>query len=102
MASIRFPDTDVSLSFRARSAVNWGRSLDGSISGYIFVNDMRLGLYGFRDCFRQPQDTVASTGGESTNTGMGMVPLKGTPYSVVRIVSLAAGHSLSGSRLTAQ
>lgn len=78
------PDTDVSLSFPGSlGGMNWGSLSTDPNSDYIFVNDMRLGLW--IQMFRQqPQNAAANTGGESTNTGMGMVPLKGTPYSVVK------------------
>jgi quinate dehydrogenase (quinone) len=76
------PDTDLSLSFPGSlGGMNWGGLSTDPTNGYIFVNDMRLGLW-IQMFQQQPQNAAANTGGESTNVGMGMVPLKGTPYSV--------------------
>ena len=78
------PDTDLSLSFPGSlGGMNWGSLSSDPHSGYIFVNDMRLGLW-IQMFKQQPKNAAASTGGESTNAGMGMVPLKGTPYSVIK------------------
>ena len=76
------PGTDVSLSFPGSlGGMNWGSlSLDPN-HHVIFVNDMRLGLW----VQMIPQKTdagPAGNGGEAVNTGMGAVPLKGTPYAV--------------------
>jgi len=76
------PGTDVSLSFPGSlGGLNWGGlSLDPNHK-VAFVNDMRLGLW----VQMIPQDTdkaAAGNGGEAVNTGMGAVPLKGTPYAV--------------------
>ncbi len=76
------PDTDVSLSFPGSlGGMNWGSISFDPNNQYMFVNDMRLGLW----VQMIPQDTsksAASNGGEAVNTGMGAVPLKGTPYAV--------------------
>ncbi|WP_250527511.1 glucose/quinate/shikimate family membrane-bound PQQ-dependent dehydrogenase [Caballeronia sp. GAWG2-1] len=76
------PDTDISLSFPGSlGGMNWGSLSTDPNSHYIFVNDMRLGLW--VQMIPQKTDNVqASNGGESVNTGMGAVPLKGTPYAV--------------------
>jgi Glucose dehydrogenase len=61
--------------------MNWGSISFDPNNQYMFVNDMRLGLW----VQMIPQDTTksaASNGGEAINTGMGAVPLKGTPYAV--------------------
>ena len=75
------PGTDVSLSFPGSlGGMNWGGISTDPVNGFIFVNDMRLGLW----VQMVPSDNKggASGGGEAVNTGMGAVPLKGTPYSV--------------------
>ena len=77
------PDTDKSLSFPGSlGGLNWGSISFDPNNQYMFVNDMRLGLW----VQMIPQDTSkvarGSNGGESVNTGMGAVPLKGTPYAV--------------------
>ncbi|SEK30926.1 quinate dehydrogenase (quinone) [Roseateles sp. YR242] len=76
------PGTDVSLSFPGSlGGMNWGGISTDPVHDFIFVNDMRLGLW----VQMIPQRTTggpASSGGESVNTGMGAVPLKGTPYAV--------------------
>jgi len=76
------PDTDMSLSFPGSlGGMNWGSISFDPNNQYMFVNDMRLGLW----VQMIPQDTsksAASNGGEAINTGMGAVPLKGTPYAV--------------------
>ncbi|MEA5104523.1 glucose/quinate/shikimate family membrane-bound PQQ-dependent dehydrogenase [Pantoea sp. S18] len=76
------PDTDKSLSFPGSlGGMNWGGISFDPNNQYMFVNDMRLGLW----VQMIPQDTsktAASNGGEAINTGMGAVPLKGTPYAV--------------------
>ncbi|MDR3434820.1 MAG: glucose/quinate/shikimate family membrane-bound PQQ-dependent dehydrogenase [Rouxiella aceris] len=76
------PDTDVSLSFPGSlGGMNWGSLSTDPNNHYIFVNDMRLGLW--VQMIKQNNNTAAaSNGGESVNTGMGAVPLKGTPYGV--------------------
>lgn len=75
------PGTDLSLSFPGSlGGMNWGGLSFDPVHGYIFANDMRLGLW----VKMTPQEKNAPTasGGEALNTGMGAVPLKGTPYSV--------------------
>ena len=77
------PGTDKSLSFPGSlGGMNWGSLSTDPNNHYIFVNDMRLGLW----VQMIPADTSAisrgSNGGEAINTGMGAVPLKGTPYAV--------------------
>jgi quinate dehydrogenase (quinone) len=76
------PGTDVSLSFPGSlGGMNWGSLSTDPNHHVIFVNDMRLGLW----VQMIPQKTdagPASNGGEAVNTGMGAVPLKGTPYAV--------------------
>ena len=77
------PDTDKSLSFPGSlGGMNWGGISFDPTHQYMFVNDMRLGLW----VQMIPANTGAisrgSNGGEAINTGMGAVPLKGTPYAV--------------------
>jgi len=75
------PGTDVSLSFPGSlGGMNWGSLSTDPVHGFIFVNDMRLGLW--IQMVPQEKDAKASSGGEALNTGMGAVPLKGTPYAV--------------------
>jgi len=75
------PGTDVSLSFPGSlGGMNWGSISTDPVHGFIFVNDMRLGLWS--QMVPQQKDAKASSGGEALNTGMGAVPLKGTPYAV--------------------
>ncbi|MGF6527758.1 membrane-bound PQQ-dependent dehydrogenase, glucose/quinate/shikimate family [Variovorax sp. PvP013] len=75
------PGTDVSLSFPGSlGGMNWGGLSTDPVHGFVFVNDMRLGLW-----IRMIPATgrqAAAGGGEAVNTGMGAVPLKGTPYAV--------------------
>ena len=77
------PGTDKSLSFPGSlGGMNWGSLSTDPNNDLIFVNDMRLGLW----VQMIPANTGAiargSNGGEAINTGMGAVPLKGTPYAV--------------------
>lgn len=77
------PDTDKSLSFPGSlGGMNWGSMSTDPNNHLLFVNDMRLGLW----VQMIPADTSkiarGSNGGEAINTGMGAVPLKGTPYAV--------------------
>jgi len=75
------PGTDISLSFPGSlGGMNWGSLSTDPVHGFIFVNDMRLGLWS--QMAPQQKDAIASSGGEALNTGMGAVPLKGTPYAV--------------------
>ncbi|MGK3143318.1 glucose/quinate/shikimate family membrane-bound PQQ-dependent dehydrogenase [Pantoea sp. C2G6] len=77
------PGTDKSLSFPGSlGGMNWGSMSTDPNNHLLFVNDMRLGLW----VQMIPADTGniarGSNGGEAINTGMGAVPLKGTPYAV--------------------
>jgi quinate dehydrogenase (quinone) len=75
------PDTTLSLAFPGSlGGMNWGGLSTDPTTNTIFVNDMRLGLWS-KMIAAAPSDQVAS-GGESVNTGMGIVPMKGTPYAV--------------------
>ena len=75
------PGTDVSLSFPGSlGGMNWGSLSTDPVHGFIFVNDMRLGLW--VQMVPQQKNAIANSGGEALNTGMGAVPLKGTPYAV--------------------
>lgn len=93
------PGTDRSLSFPGSlGGMNWGGLSVDPTSNYAFFNDMRLGLR-VEMTPQQPAEVAASdagvggpnppeqhaeenNGGEAPNTGMGSVPLRGTPYSV--------------------
>ena len=69
------PGTDKSLSFPGSlGGMNWGSLSTDPVHGFIFVNDMRLGLW--VQMVPQQKDAKASSGGEALNTGMGAVPLK--------------------------
>ncbi|MFT3812660.1 MAG: glucose/quinate/shikimate family membrane-bound PQQ-dependent dehydrogenase [Acidovorax sp.] len=75
------PGTDVSLSFPGSlGGMNWGGISTDPVHDLIFVNDMRLGLW--IQMIPSANRGAASAGGEAVNTGMGAVPLKGTPYAV--------------------
>ncbi|MEF9966690.1 MAG: membrane-bound PQQ-dependent dehydrogenase, glucose/quinate/shikimate family [Comamonas sp.] len=77
------PDTDVSLSFPGSlGGMNWGGISADPNNHLIFVNDMRLGLW-VQMMPQKPKATL-SDGGEQPNTGMGQVPLGGTPYAVIK------------------
>ncbi|WP_018896656.1 glucose/quinate/shikimate family membrane-bound PQQ-dependent dehydrogenase [Rhizobium sp. 2MFCol3.1] len=75
------PGTDLALNFPGSlGGMNWGGLSTDPNSNYIFVNDMRLGLW---IQMKEAAPTKAvNSGGESVNTGMGVVPMKGTPYAV--------------------
>ncbi|WP_340647829.1 membrane-bound PQQ-dependent dehydrogenase, glucose/quinate/shikimate family [Pseudoxanthomonas winnipegensis] len=76
------PGTDVSLSFPGSlGGMNWGGLSFDPVHGYAFANDMRLGLW-VQMIPQKADKAAASSGGEAVNTGMGAVPLKGTPYAV--------------------
>jgi quinate dehydrogenase (quinone) len=76
------PDTDVSLSFPGSlGGMNWGSLSTDPNHHVILVNDMRLGLW-VQMIPQKTDNAAASNGGEAVNTGMGAVPLKGTPYAV--------------------
>ncbi|GAB7532662.1 glucose/quinate/shikimate family membrane-bound PQQ-dependent dehydrogenase [Pseudomonas sp. 3A(2025)] len=75
------PGTDRSLSFPGSlGGLNWGGLSTDPVHGFIFVNDMRLGLW--IEMIPSQNKGKAAGGGEAINTGMGAVPLKGTPYAV--------------------
>ncbi len=77
------PGTDKSLSFPGSlGGMNWGSLSTDPNNHYIFVNDMRLGLWVQMIPANTDAISRGSNGGESVNTGMGAVPLKGTPYAV--------------------
>jgi quinate dehydrogenase (quinone) len=77
------PGEDTSLSFPGSlGGMNWGGLSYNPVTQMLFVNDMRLGLW--VRMMPQPKGTKASNGNESVNAGMGAVPLKGTPYSVIK------------------
>ncbi|MEJ5031756.1 membrane-bound PQQ-dependent dehydrogenase, glucose/quinate/shikimate family [Comamonas sp. MYb69] len=77
------PDTDVSLSFPGSlGGMNWGGISADPNNHLIFVNDMRLGLW--VQMMPQKPKAALSDGGEQPNTGMGQVPLGGTPYAVIK------------------
>jgi quinate dehydrogenase (quinone) len=75
------PGTDVSLAFPGSlGGMNWGGLSTDPVHGFIFANDMRLGLW--VKMIPSANKGGAAGGGEAVNTGMGSVPLKGTPYAV--------------------
>ena len=75
------PGTDLALNFPGSlGGMNWGGISTDPVTNTIFVNDMRLGLW-IQMVEAAPSDAVGS-GGEAVNTGMGVVPMKGTPYAV--------------------
>ena len=77
------PGTDVSLSFPGSlGGMNWGGLSADPGNHLIFVNDMRLGLW--VQMMPQQKKDKLSDGGEAPNTGMGQVPLGGTPYAVIK------------------
>ncbi|MEW6485517.1 MAG: glucose/quinate/shikimate family membrane-bound PQQ-dependent dehydrogenase [Pseudomonadota bacterium] len=77
------PGADVSLSFPGSlGGMNWGSISTDPVNHYIFVNDMRLGLWQQLIKADPKAQTGVNTGGEAVNTGMGAVPMKGAPYSV--------------------
>jgi len=85
------PGTDKSLSFPGSlGGMNWGGLSTDPTSGTIFINDMRLGLWQQMVPQTKEQQGKAGAAGEATNTGMGSVPMKGTPYSVTKDRFLSA------------
>ncbi|PKH21820.1 membrane-bound PQQ-dependent dehydrogenase, glucose/quinate/shikimate family [Enterobacterales bacterium CwR94] len=77
------PGTDKSLSFPGSlGGMNWGSLSTDPNHHYIFVNDMRLGLWVQMVAAAPAKDGAVNSGGEAVNTGMGLVPMKGTPYAV--------------------
>ena len=77
------PGTDISLSFPGSlGGMNWGSIAFDPSHRYMFVNDMRLGLW-IQLIKQTPEDVkIQASGGEKVNTGMGAVPMAGTPYKV--------------------
>lgn len=77
------PGSDISLSFPGSlGGMNWGSIAFDPTHRYMFVNDMRLGLW-IQLIKQTPEDLQRqANGGEAVNTGMGAVPMKGTPYKV--------------------
>lgn len=78
------PGTDLSLSFPGSlGGMNWGGVSIDPHSRTLYVNDMRLGLWSQMIPQKNgPAAAAAGGGGEAINTGMGAVPMKGTPYAV--------------------
>ncbi|WP_075181489.1 glucose/quinate/shikimate family membrane-bound PQQ-dependent dehydrogenase [Pantoea sp. 1.19] len=77
------PGTDKSLSFPGSlGGMNWGSLSTDPNHHLIFANDMRLGLWVQLIPAAPSRDGAVNNGGEAVNTGMGMVPMKGTPYAV--------------------
>lgn len=77
------PGTDLSLSFPGSlGGMNWGGISVDPNNNYLFVNDMRLGLWVQMLPATLQASGQTSDGGKSVNAGMGAVPLKGTPYAV--------------------
>ena len=77
------PGTDKSLSFPGSlGGMNWGSMSTDPNHNYLFVNDMRLGLWQQMVAAAPAKDGAVNNGGEAVNTGMGLVPMKGTPYAV--------------------
>ncbi len=75
------PGTDLALNFPGSlGGMNWGGFSTDPVTNTIFVNDMRLGLW-IQMKEAAPTEAVSS-GSEATNTVMGVVPMKGTPYAV--------------------
>ncbi|MUZ75563.1 membrane-bound PQQ-dependent dehydrogenase, glucose/quinate/shikimate family [Agrobacterium vitis] len=83
------PGTDTSLAFPGSlGGMNWGGLSTDPVHNLIFVNDMRVGLWVKMQ--EAAPTTKTSNGGESVNTGMGLVPMKGTPYAVLKDRFLSA------------
>ncbi len=75
------PGTDLALNFPGSlGGMNWGGISIDPNSDTIFVNDMRLGLW--IQMQEAAPTTAVNSGSEATNTVMGVVPMKGTPYAV--------------------
>jgi quinate dehydrogenase (quinone) len=75
------PGTDLALNFPGSlGGMNWGGISTDPITNTIFVNDMRLGLW--IQMKEAAPTTAVNSGSEATNTVMGLVPMKGTPYAV--------------------
>jgi quinate dehydrogenase (quinone) len=85
------PGTDKSLSFPGSlGGMNWGGLSIDPTTNTIFANDMRLGLWIQMFPQTAAQKSQAGAAGEATNTGMGSVPMKGTPFSVTKDRFLSA------------
>jgi quinate dehydrogenase (quinone) len=85
------PGTDKSLSFPGSlGGMNWGGLSTDPTTNTVFANDMRLGLWIQMFPQTHEQQAVTSSGGEATNTGMGSVPMRGTPFSVTKDRFLSA------------
>ena len=91
------PGTDRSLSFPGSlGGMNWGGLSIDPHTQTLYANDMRLGLWsqmipqkaGARG--KADSNAKAGNGGEAINTGMGAVPMKGTPYAVYKDRFLSA------------
>ncbi|KAB8308184.1 glucose/quinate/shikimate family membrane-bound PQQ-dependent dehydrogenase [Erwinia endophytica] len=77
------PGTDKSLSYPGSlGGMNWGSMSIDPNHNYLFVNDMRLGLWQQMVPAAPAKDGAVNNGGEAVNAGMGVVPMKGTPYAV--------------------
>ncbi|MBB3948055.1 quinate dehydrogenase (quinone) [Rhizobium skierniewicense] len=75
------PGTDLALNFPGSlGGMNWGGISIDPNTDTIFVNDMRLGLW--IQMQEAAPTTAVNSGSEATNTVMGLVPMKGTPYAV--------------------
>lgn len=75
------PGLDLALNFPGSlGGMNWGGFSTDPTTNTIFVNDMRLGLW--IQMKEAAPTTAVSSGSEATNTVMGVVPMKGTPYAV--------------------
>ncbi|PNU06772.1 glucose/quinate/shikimate family membrane-bound PQQ-dependent dehydrogenase [Novosphingobium guangzhouense] len=85
------PGTDKALQFPGSlGGMNWGGLSIDPTSNTVFANDMRLGLWVQMFPQTKAQQGKAGAAGEATNTGMGSVPMKGTPYSVTKDRFLSA------------
>jgi quinate dehydrogenase (quinone) len=90
------PGEDISLSFPGwLGGMNWGGLSSDPVSNYIFANDLRLGLW-IQMVAVSPDDGEADAVGENIIAGMGLVPMKGTPYG------LQKGHFQSHLRIPCQ
>ncbi|MEE4453285.1 glucose/quinate/shikimate family membrane-bound PQQ-dependent dehydrogenase [Novosphingobium resinovorum] len=85
------PGTDKALQFPGSlGGMNWGSLSFDPNTRTIFANDMRLGLWVQMFPQTKAQQGKSGAAGEATNTGMGSVPMKGTPYSVTKDRFLSA------------
>lgn len=57
--------------------INWGGASLDPTTGYMFVNDMRLGLYNYQI----PRDEMPE---DTSGIEMGAVPMEGTPFGAMR------------------